>query len=348
VKSPFHIVDRNLLGRLAWDDFVARSDDAWLWHRFDLQDALALWPGRRDISFAILNNEGAVVAIMPLQVVAWKQKRVLRRSRLDSFGGLACHNNIIAKQKLHLMQIVMAYAETLAAKGCQGLHISLPPMAPGLRGEYCPRVNPLVLYGFENTLSQTWVIDLRLATELLWDQMEQRARRYARKAQKTLAVRRADRPGDLDVYYELHCQTYARSSLEPHPRAYFEAIWRDFLASGLATIWFAEHEGEVIAAENFGVFKQGAIYWTGASSHKGLTLGANPLLQWSAIQAFQTSGIEWYETGEAFPGALLGKSKGLNDFKRSFGGSLYPYYKGWMEMDAINAWVSHNSSRSPS
>ena len=36
----------------------------------------------------------------------------------------------------------------------------------------------------------------------------------------------------------------------------------------------------------------------------------------------------WYETGEGFPQVGAGKSKGLNDFKKSFGGEMYPYYKG--------------------
>jgi hypothetical protein len=38
--------------------------------------------------------------------------------------------------------------------------------------------------------------------------------------------------------------------------------------------------------------------------------------------------LSWYEVGEAFPNVKEGKLKGLNDFKKSFGGSLYPYYKG--------------------
>ena len=44
-------------------------------------------------------------------------------------------------------------------------------------------------------------------------------------------------------------------------------------------------------------------------------------------------GFEWYETGEAFPNVQEGKNKGLNDFKKSFGGELYPFYKGRIVVD---------------
>jgi hypothetical protein len=39
-------------------------------------------------------------------------------------------------------------------------------------------------------------------------------------------------------------------------------------------------------------------------------------------------GIEWYDTGEAFPQIKAGKRKGLNDFKKSFGGQLFPLFRG--------------------
>jgi lipid II:glycine glycyltransferase (peptidoglycan interpeptide bridge formation enzyme) len=212
---------------------------------------------------------------------------------------------------------------------CNGIAFSMAAMTPILRGEQCPRVNPLLELGCENTLSQTWVIDIRREKAALWNDFEGRARTAIRKAEKRgVTVRLADQPGDLDQYYNLHCETYRRTGVSPHPRAYFEAIWRDFFTQGLARIWFAELDGKVLAAENFGVFKGAAIYWTGAASAEGLEAGANPLLQWTAIQWMADAGIAWYETGEAFPSVSGGKARGLSDFKKSFGGELYPYYKG--------------------
>jgi lipid II:glycine glycyltransferase (peptidoglycan interpeptide bridge formation enzyme) len=121
----------------------------------------------------------------------------------------------------------------------------------------------------------------------------------------------------------------------PHSEAYFEAIWSRFLAKEFARVWIAELNGEPVAAENFGVYKKAAIYWTGAANAKGLGAEANSLLQWKAMQWMMRNGIEWYETGEAFPQAPDGKSKGISNFKKSFGGSLYPYYKGHLPAGSL-------------
>jgi len=68
--------------------------------------------------------------------------------------------------------------------------------------------------------------------------------------------------------------------------------------------------------------------WTAAGLPRAAQIGANNLLHWKAIQYAHSHGGLFYESGEAFPGAKDGKEKGLNDFKKSFGGELYPYYRG--------------------
>ena len=46
------------------------------------------------------------------------------------------------------------------------------------------------------------------------------------------------------------------------------------------------------------------------------------------IKELRKRGVGWYEVGEAFPNYLNVKEKGLNNYKKSFGGKLYPYFKG--------------------
>ena len=116
------------------------------------------------------------------------------------------------------------------------------------------------------------------------------------------------------------------------------------MSKKLAHILLAEWEGKIVAAENFGVYKRRAIYWTGAASDMGLSVEANSLLQWTAIQWMVDNGFEFYETGEAFPAARTGKDKGLNDFKKSFGGSLYPFYKGRLVLGDLGLMQIRKSS----
>jgi hypothetical protein len=328
--SGFRIVTRKDVGRTAWDALADASDEAWLWHRFDFQDALAAWPGSNDDSFAlVVPDEDEPIALVPLRRVIKRLAGTFLVSALESFGGVALRNGIAASRRRNLLDAVRNAIHKRAQAGiCVDARISLPPMAPALRGQSCPRVNPLLEMGCSNTLTQTWVVDLRGGRDAVWEQMEGRARTAVRKAEKSAVSVREARQDDLQVYYRLHLETYRRTGAPPHSKDYFAAIWGDFLGKGLARIWVAELDGEPVAAENFGVYKEAAIYWTGAASVKGLEAEANSLLQWTAMQWMIDNGIQWYETGEAFPQSRGGKEKGLSDFKKSLGGDLYPYYKG--------------------
>lgn len=331
MSPQYTVAKRQAIGQAYWDAFVLSCDEAWLWHCYAVQDAIATWPGKRDASIAVLERaSGAIVAVLPLHRIERRAAKLVPVSVLDSVGGPALRNGLGERARSRLLQFLRGALEASAqVTGTLDVRLALSPMAPAYRGDCCPRVNPLLQFGCLNTLSQTWLVDLRGGVDACWAKMEGRARTAVRKAQKIgVTVRQAARPEDLDSYYRLHCETYRRTGVSPHPRAYFEAIWRDFLATGLARIWVAEIDGEVVAAENFGVFKDAAIYWTGASSQRGLAVDASSLLQWTAMQWMAASGIQWCETGEAFPGIAQGKSKGLNDFKKSFGGDLYPYYRG--------------------
>jgi hypothetical protein len=339
MTASFAFTGRGDLGRNDWDALVDASDDAWLWHRYDLQDALETWPGSSDASFAVVGlPERQVLALVPLRRITKRVMGVLPMSVLESLGGVALRNGLGEKRRRAALAAVRdRIVGHLAQSNCLEIRFVLSAMAPALRGANSPRVNPLLEMGCDNALTQTWVVDLRGGHGAVWKQMEGRARTAVRKAEKVGVVVREARADDRDVYYRLHRETYRRTGVTPHPEDYFRVIWERFLAQGLARVWFAELNGEPVAAENFGVFKQAAIYWTGAASARGLEVEANSLLQWTAMQWMLNSGIEWYETGEAFPQYSAGKHKGVSDFKKSFGGSLYPYYKGRLKTEHLLA-----------
>ena len=69
------------------------------------------------------------------------------------------------------------------------------------------------------------------------------------------------------------------------------------------------------------------MYWTGCSaSDKGD--GESRLLMHEQIIYAKDKGAQYFEVGEAFPNIRYGKLKGLNDFKKSFGGQLHPIFSG--------------------
>src|SRR5439155_16074801 len=124
----------------------------------------------------------------------------------------------------------------------------------------CPRVNPLAERGLESVTGQTWILDLRVGRDAVFAGMRDRARGELRKADRSgVTVRAADRPGDADLYYSLHVETYRRTGVTPHPRAYFDYVWRDFVAAGHAAVFFAEQGEEPIAARTFALWRQAGV-----------------------------------------------------------------------------------------
>jgi hypothetical protein len=325
------IARRREIGQVAWDAFADRADEAWLWHLFYFQDALATWPGREDLSFAVVDDrDGEVVGVVPLRLVRRAKARIITLNLLESLGGPACAGGLPEKVRLQIRQAAQTHLLALARQyRALAIDLALPPMAPAYRGERCPRVNPLLFLGCDNTLTQTYAIDLRRPEEELWQGLSGNCRNMVKRAEKEgVTVREAGSPADLERYYQMHLETYRRTAAAPHPFAYFQQIWEHFTSRGYSRFFLAELRGEVLAAANVGAYKGAMIYWTGASKTGLPSPGVNNLLQWHAISYARSQGFEWYESGEAFPHLQEGKLKGLNNFKKSFGGELYPFYRG--------------------
>ncbi len=314
-----------------WDQFAEASPYAWLYHTFDMQDAIETWPGKSDMSFALIDEEksGQIVAIVPLHRVDRPFLKLFKNCSLESMGGIAFHPQLTQKQMDVVAELAIQSIRELGKKNsAEEIRFYLSPLTPFLREPAASRINPLIYLGVENTPSQTYLIDLNQTTDSIWNNMDGYCRTHIRKAEKTgYTVRQAAVENDLETYYQLHCRTYHRTGVTPHPYAYFEAIWKDFVSSGKSVVFFAELEGKVVAADNEAVYKKAVSGWTAAGEGKATT-GVNNLLHWTAIKWAKENDMQLYESGEGFPGELDGKRKGLTDFKKSFGGDLFPLYRG--------------------
>lgn len=314
-----------------WDQFAEVSPYAWLYHTYDMQDAIATWPGKHDMSFALVDEEksGQIVAIVPLHRVDRPFLGFFMNCSLESMGGFAYHPQLTPKQMDVVAEQAMQRIREFGKKNsAEEIRFQLSPLTPFFREPAASKINPLIYLGVENIPSQTYLIDLSQSIESIWNNMDGYCRTHIRKAEKTgYAVRQAVLGEDLEIYYDLHCRTYHRTGVTPHPHAYFEAIWKDFVSSGRAVVFFAELDGKVVAADNEAVYKKAVSGWTAAGEGKATT-GVNNLLHWTAIRWAKENDMQIYESGEGFPGEMDGKRKGLTDFKKSFGGELCPLYRG--------------------
>lgn len=328
LSGELFIAPRLAVGETAWNALVERSPEAWLWHRWEYIDAMATWPSREDRSLAVVDSDATVIAVLPLQLVSTRRSKIVSYRILDSPGGIATDPILSPQLQAEAQAILLDEISAVATRErIAETQFAISPVTPSHRPPHTPAANPLLAIGFEDSSSSSWIVALSDDKDAAWRGLEGRARTAIRKARRSgVTVRRAT-ASDLSAYYSLHLATCYRRKLTPHPQSYFEAIF-DLIERGLARIWLAEVNGSTVAGANFGWYKQATWYWTGASNDQGLRSEANSLLHWTAISEMCDTGIDFYETGEAFLEPVGGDLYRLSTFKRSFGGELSPLFRG--------------------
>ncbi|MGB6489747.1 MAG: GNAT family N-acetyltransferase [Steroidobacteraceae bacterium] len=330
-KQTDRIITRLQLGRDAWDAAASASPEAWLWHRYDLCDsAVQDWPGRSDASFAVLNEHEQVQALLPAFLLEDKAPWGLPVRYLNSNGGPALSASLGWSRRQEVLAVVAAQLQVQARSSrVVRTILSVPPMAPAWRGPDGPRCNPLLYMGCEDSSGQTWVTDLRDGSEAVWARFEVRARRSVRKAEAAgVTVRESTVTSDWQVFFALHQETYRRLGVPSYPAALFRLIYEQLVPNGLCRVYFGERNGIAIAAANIACDKQGGYYWHGFTSDEGLHTQALRLVIWKAMEDLAGKGmLQWLDCGDAVLHSD-GKAQQLSDFKRSFGGELYPLFRG--------------------
>jgi lipid II:glycine glycyltransferase (peptidoglycan interpeptide bridge formation enzyme) len=170
---------------------------------------------------------------------------------------------------------------------------------------------------FRNTV----LIDLTCGEEQLLAQMKPKTRYNVR-----LAERRGVRvlPGqekDLCSFYNLYSDTSQRDGFLIRPFAYYQDVWRTFMACEQAHLLLADLDGHPIAGLLLFVFGPTAWYMYGASSDAHRNLMPSYVLQWEAIRLAQQLGCARYDMWGA-PDRFDASDRmwGVYRFKVGFGG----------------------------
>jgi hypothetical protein len=129
-------------------------------------------------------------------------------------------------------------------------------------------------------------------------------------------------------FYELNCITRKSHGLPPQPRAFFRAVYRHILKSGLGIVILASHRGERIAGGVFFHSGKKAIYKYGAAKRKYQDLRATNLIVWRAINYYMERGCNRFCFGRTER-----ENEGLLRFKRGWGAeeSELNYYRYCMK-----------------
>jgi len=324
------ILERQTVGKDAWDRLVGDSPDGWVFGLYDWQElvgAVDAW-GIVDHGFAI-EDGGVLCAVVPLGFS--RSGRWLASSAWGGTGPILAAG-LHPRHERKILRHAFAHIHQIAqAAGALQLDVSSSPLTPRSLGNRWS-VNPFVYHGLKDESGHSRLIDLTADVTTLWRDVTDDGRRQVHKAERLgYRIAEVDWNQNLDAYYRLHCETYQRTGTTPHPFAYFQGIAERIAQAGHARLWAAiSADGAIVAFKNIALFGSGAYYHTGCSQGACLDDGVNYLLMWKTILAARDYGVRWFDVGEVHPGAQAGKAVGLRVYKTKFGGEDHRAFRATM------------------
>lgn len=324
---------RRQINAAEWNEVVENSPDGWVFSLYGWQELILQveqW-ALEDHSFGVREN-GRLVAVMPLQF-----NKNDRRMSSSGWGGSGpvITGRVAGKARSRLIRVMLDRCTAIAREcGAVSFEFSVSPVT-GSSIQNTWGVNPFCFYGFEDHSGLAQVVDLAQPEPMLLARMAADARRQIRIARdRGCNVERVDWSEHLDRYYQLHEETYRRTGVSPHPKAYFSGMAAHTARTGHSVLWAAHSPGgEVVAYHNAAWFAEGGYYHTGCSASEAAEFGVSYLLFWEAMLGAKAAGIRWYDAGAIFPNAMDEKRRGLTTFKRKFGGQPHRSFSCRMVLD---------------
>lgn len=172
--------------------------------------------------------------------------------------------------------------------------------------------------------SQTLLIDLSLSEEEILKAMQQKTRYNIRLAAKKgikviEVINEAISEIDFSDFWRLMKKTANRDGFRIHSEAHYKNLLTS--SKGAIKLFFAQYQGQRIAAGLFALYGDKVIYLHGASDNEFRNLMAPYLLQFEIIKKAKLEGFNFYD----FYGIDEKKWPGVTRFKKGFGGFIYNY-----------------------
>ena len=174
------------------------------------------------------------------------------------------------------------------------------------------------------TKYETLVIDLDQSSDGIFERsIDSKRRNMIRKAERSGVRVVEGSVADVDRFYDrLMRPTNAKAGIPLHPKDYYTKLLRQFGGTGMLKLFFAECEGETLAAILVVLNRWVAHYWIGAKADDVENLGQGELLQWHAIQFAKQQGSKYYDLCGYEPGRL----PRIAEFKADFSKHIVPFY----------------------
>ncbi|MGH3361387.1 MAG: lipid II:glycine glycyltransferase FemX [Nocardioides sp.] len=162
--------------------------------------------------------------------------------------------------------------------------------------------------------------------------MNQQWRRNIKKATKQGVVVTTGDAADLKAFHDLYAHTAERDGFTPRGLPYFQTMYDALSAEepDRITLWFAHHDGDLVAATIAIRVGTHAWYSYGASSTEKREVRGSNAIQWAMIQQARAAGAHVYDL-RGITDTLDGDDPhvGLIQFKVGTGGEAVEYVGEW-------------------
>jgi CelD/BcsL family acetyltransferase involved in cellulose biosynthesis len=286
------------VGDARWGAFLAAAPAASIFHHPAWLGLLQRRYGYAMEALAVVDEDGAIVAGLPLARV---------ESRLTG-------RRLVAMPFSDVCPPLYAAPAPAAAPHALGAAIASERARTGLDVELRARMNGIP--GGHPVVRHLWH---RLPLEVDADAVLARAsksqvrRGIAKAGREGVVVERGVDRAALDSFYRLHLRTRRRQGVPIQPKRFIRSF-EELFERGLGYVLVALHEGRAIAAAVFLSYRGTLTYKYGASDERFLGVRPNHLIFAEAIRAACAEGLRELDFGRTDP-----DNEGLAAFKRSWG-----------------------------
>ena len=323
-----------------WDTFVLSNSMGWAYYLYDMigVDRESTY---KNLSFAIVDieNNNEILFIMQLHYFEErpiKKAFLIKEKKLSSRWGFVIKDNLPKRQLRLIKECFENHIDSyIQEHHIRSFEINLPPLTDANLNNI-KAINPLIFFNFKPSIRYTYVVDLSKPNDRLLADCEETTRQAIRKldASNKYIIREAEAcEEDCNIFIKLHKETYTRTNAKSDiiEDSYHHHMFFTLIPKKICRVFFLvdKETKNVVASVAILIYKKTAYYWWGDSKNEK-EIGVNKYLLFKVIylirDSFEKTGL--FETGGAYPYLRKGKYKGLNDFKKCFGTSLYIIWGG--------------------
>lgn len=222
-----------------------------------------------------------------------------------------------------LLNSVLEWLEGYARRN-RAIFIKIDPdLALRSPGADCLPQRGWRLSGEQIQYRNTVVLALGLDEEEMLSRMKPKWRYNIRVAERRGVRIESGGEAEMPMLYGLYAETGARDGFLIRQFSYYQELWGRMIRAGLAKMFLARLDGEIIAGLILFTFSDRAWYFYGSSSSAHRDSMPNHLLQWEAIRWAKGHGFRQYDFWGA-PDHLDERDPmfGVYKFKMGFGGQF--------------------------